>query len=111
MGAVRDDKTGLSRASMESIGTLMAALADPNRIALLDVLRRGEANVQTLADRLDIPRRNVSHHLSILRGAGLLASRREGISVIYSIEDWGAWWLIEKAAEADVPPGPHRRSA
>jgi DNA-binding transcriptional ArsR family regulator len=88
----------LARPVIESISDLMAALADPTRIAMLDALRSGGANVQQLADELDLPHRNASHHALVLHRAGILGRRREGREVVYSVEDWAAWWLIGQAA-------------
>jgi DNA-binding transcriptional ArsR family regulator len=89
---------------IEAIADLMAALADPTRIALLESLRSGEASVQELADDLDLPHQNASHHVGILRRAGLVKRRREGRLAIYAIEDWTALWLIEQAARALIDP-------
>jgi DNA-binding transcriptional ArsR family regulator len=89
---------------IEAIGELMAALADPKRIALLESLRSGEANVQEIADDLDLSHRNASHHAAILHRAGLLSRRREGRQAFYAIEDWTALWIIEQAARALVDP-------
>lgn len=89
---------------MEAIGTLMATLADPNRIAILESLRQGEASVQQLADELELPHRNASHHAAILHRAGLLSRRREGRLIVYGIEDWTALWLIDQAARALSDP-------
>jgi len=82
---------------IESISGLMTAIADPTRIAMLDALRGGEANVQQLADELDLPHRNASHHALVLHRAGILGRRREGREIVYSVEDWSAWWLIGQA--------------
>jgi DNA-binding transcriptional ArsR family regulator len=90
--------TSLARPVIESISGLMAALADPTRIAMLDTLRGGGANVQQLADELDLPHRNASHHALVLHRAGILRRRREGREVVYAVEDWAAWWLIGQAA-------------
>jgi ArsR family transcriptional regulator len=89
----------LEKPVIESISDLMAALADPTRIAMLDALRSGGANVQQLADELDLPHRNASHHALVLHRAGILGRRREGREVVYSVEDWAAWWLIGQAAD------------
>lgn len=88
----------LPDAVIEGIGELMAALSDPKRIALLRLLRGGEANVQQLADELDLTHRNASHHAAILHRAGLLSRRRDGRQAVYAIEDWTGPWLIEQAA-------------
>jgi ArsR family transcriptional regulator len=89
---------------IEAIGELMAALADPKRIALLESLRSGEANVQQIADDLDLSHRNASHHAAILHRAGLLSRRQDGRQAVYAIEDWTALWIIEQAARALVDP-------
>jgi DNA-binding transcriptional ArsR family regulator len=89
----------LARPVIESISGLMAALSDPTRIAMLDALRGGGANVQQLADELDLPHRNVSHHALVLHRAGILGRHRKGREVVYAIEDWAAWWLVGRAAD------------
>jgi len=73
-------------------------VAEPNRIALLDALRGGEAGVQDLADRLNLPRQNVSHHLALLWREKIVSRRSEGAMTLYAIEDWSAWWVIEQIA-------------
>lgn len=88
----------LASPTIESISGLMAALADPTRIAMLDALRDGGANVQEIADELELPHRNVSHHALVLHRAGILGRRREGREVVYTVEDWTAWWLVGRAA-------------
>ncbi len=94
----------LPDAVIEAVGDLMAALADPKRIALLQSLRGGEANVQQLADELDLSHRNASHHVAILHRAGLLSRRREGRQAFYAIEDWTGLWLIEQGAQSFIDP-------
>jgi DNA-binding transcriptional ArsR family regulator len=73
-------------------------VAEPNRIALLDLLRGGEAGVQDLADRVGLPRQNVSHHLALLWREKIVSRRSEGAMTLYAIEDWSAWWVIEQIA-------------
>jgi DNA-binding transcriptional ArsR family regulator len=93
----------LSGATARSIAGLMAPLGEPDRIAVLDALRDGEANVQVVADLCELPHANVSHHLRVLHRAGIASRRPEGRQVFYAIEDWTAWWLIELAAKAFPP--------
>lgn len=104
MSARSESGTRLPAAVIGAIGDLMAALADPKRIAMLEALRGGEASVQQLADELDLTHRNASHHAAILHRAGLLSRRRDGRLVFYAIDDWTALWLIEQAARALVDP-------
>ena len=72
---------------------LLGALADPQRLCIVRCLRDGPLNVSELTNRLnvdlapeeDIPLVNVSHHLSVLRHAGLVQSRKKGRNVVYSL--------------------------
>lgn len=55
-----------------------AAVAEPVRRQILDVLRDGERCVTDLVDDLSISQPNVSKHLAVLREADLVAVRRDG---------------------------------
>jgi DNA-binding transcriptional ArsR family regulator len=55
-----------------------AALAEPSRRRILDVLRGGERSVTDLVSRLDLSQPSVSKHLKVLREAGLVGVRPEG---------------------------------
>ncbi|HSK94311.1 MAG TPA: metalloregulator ArsR/SmtB family transcription factor [Candidatus Angelobacter sp.] len=61
------------------------ALTDPKRLALLSLLRDGERTAGALAASLGCPPPNASQHLAVLRHAGLVAARREGTSIHYSL--------------------------
>ena len=58
--------------------TAYAALAEPHRRQILDLLRERERSVNDLVARLDISQPGVSKHLKILRKSGLVAVRRDG---------------------------------
>ena len=58
--------------------TAYAALAEPHRRQILDLLRNGERTVSELVGRLGISQPGVSKHLRLLREAGLVAVRPEG---------------------------------
>jgi len=65
----------------------LAVLSHETRLhAVLLVAVLGEVNVSTLADALDVAPSNLSHHLRILRDAGLLADRRDGQFILYRID-------------------------
>ena len=104
MSAPTESGATLPRPVIEAIGELMGTLADPTRIAILELLRGGELHGLRMADELGLPHKNVSHHLAILTRAGILGRRREGRHVFYVIEDWTALWLIEQAARALSSP-------
>jgi DNA-binding transcriptional ArsR family regulator len=57
---------------------LCKAFASPVRIELLDVLGKGECSVTELHRKLEVTRTNLSQHLSVLRAAGVVETRRDG---------------------------------
>ena len=63
----------------------LQAIAEPNRIRIIDCLRTGAKNVTQLATLLDVEIVNVSHHLGVLKSAGLVEDRKDGRFVIYSL--------------------------
>ena len=65
------------------------ALGDPNRRAIVELLRAGDRSVQELADELPISRPAVSRHLRLLKGAGLVTDRAEGTRRLYRLHDDG----------------------
>jgi len=63
----------------------LKAVCDSNRIRILQILVNGEFCVSALVERLQIDQPKVSHHLAILRGAGIIRSRRDGRHINYSV--------------------------
>jgi DNA-binding transcriptional ArsR family regulator len=58
--------------------TAYAALAEPSRRRILDLLRAGERSVNDLVGRLKLSQPGVSKHLKVLREAGLVEVRPDG---------------------------------
>jgi DNA-binding transcriptional ArsR family regulator len=63
------------------------ALADPKRLCVLESLAIGELSVSDLSCRVGCQVPNMSQHLAVLRRAGLVASRREGNTILYRLAD------------------------
>lgn len=63
------------------------ALADPKRLCVLERLGQGERSVSDLSRDIGCHVPNMSQHLSVLRSAGLVVSRREGSTVFYRLVD------------------------
>jgi DNA-binding transcriptional ArsR family regulator len=63
-----------------------AAIADPTRRGLIESLTRGPATATRLAGSLPITRQAVSKHLSILREARVVGSRRVGRETVYTLQ-------------------------
>jgi DNA-binding transcriptional ArsR family regulator len=64
---------------------LLTALADPMRQDLVQLLARAELNVSEIAERVTLSRPTVSHHLNLLRRAGLLRVRKQGREMYYRL--------------------------
>jgi DNA-binding transcriptional ArsR family regulator len=67
------------------------ALGDPNRRAIVEVLRAGDRSVSELTEALGnrITRPAVSRHLRLLKEAGLVTDRAEGTRRLYRLDDAG----------------------
>jgi ArsR family transcriptional regulator, arsenate/arsenite/antimonite-responsive transcriptional repressor len=63
------------------------ALGDPVRVQLIDVLRKhaGKVCVCELVPLFDLSQPTVSHHLKVLRGAGIVGSERQGLWAYYFV--------------------------
>jgi DNA-binding transcriptional ArsR family regulator len=81
--------------------TAYAALAEPNRRQILDLLRGGERSVGELVERLQLSQPGVSKHLKVLREAGLVAVRAAGKQRLYALDP-------EPLAEVDAWLEPYR---
>lgn len=66
---------------------LFKALGHPARIRVLEVLSEGEHSVSDLQPLVGIESSHLSQQLGVLRRAGIVTSRKEGASVIYSLAD------------------------
>lgn len=65
---------------------LWAAIADPSRRRVLDLLvQRGEASASWLAGEVPFSRQAVSKHLAVLEEAGLVGHRKQGREVLYRV--------------------------
>jgi ArsR family transcriptional regulator, arsenate/arsenite/antimonite-responsive transcriptional repressor len=88
----------VEREHAERMASIAKALADPVRLQLVDVLRKhaGKVCVCELVPLFDLSQPTVSHHLKVLREAGLVASERRGLWAYYyvipdSLEELSAW--------------------
>jgi len=70
-------------------GNALAVLADPTRREVFERLRGGPRPVNMLAAGLPVSRPAVSQHLKILKDAGLVEERSEGVRRIYSLRREG----------------------
>ena len=80
-------KGSLSPAQLARVAERFKALGEPARLRMLDVLRHGEMAVSELIMATGMGQANVSKHLQILHAAGLVARRKEGLFVYYTLAD------------------------
>jgi ArsR family transcriptional regulator, arsenate/arsenite/antimonite-responsive transcriptional repressor len=83
----------VDRAGAERIAAIAKALADPVRVQLVDVLRKaaGKVCVCELVPLFDLSQPTVSHHLKVLREAGIVDSERRGL--------WAYYYVLPDATE------------
>ncbi len=88
----------VERMGAERMAQVAKALGDPIRLQLVDVLRRhaGKVCVCELTPLFDVGQPTVSHHLKVLRAAGIVDSERRGLWAYYyvlpdALEELSAW--------------------
>lgn len=86
----------LANPLIELIAQRFRVLAEPMRIKILDQLRDGDATVGELQQALGASQQNVSKHLRILDGAGMVTRTKDGTRARYSIADEGVFELCEQ---------------
>lgn len=79
---------------MESIhqrnAKIFKALCDPNRLAILELLRSGEKCACVLLEKLDVTQSGLSYHMKILCESGIVDSRQEGKWTHYRLSKSGS---------------------
>jgi DNA-binding transcriptional ArsR family regulator len=81
---------------IDLIAQRFRCLGEPMRIALLDRLRDGEATVSELTEATGASQQNVSKHLGVLLGAGIVSRTKRGTSSVYAIADDTVFELCEQ---------------
>lgn len=72
---------------LDRTASVARALADPKRLCVLETLAEGERSVSELSREVGCQVPNMSQHLAVLRSAGIVATRREGSTIFYRLED------------------------
>ena len=83
----------------KSCAKLLAALAAPERLKIVRFLARGTHTVTEIIDEIKIKPLNVSHHLTVLKNAGLIRGVKRGRFVDYSLEPG----VLEDVVGAGIP--------
>jgi len=82
------------------IAEVLKAMADPTRLKILHSLHNGERCVSDILQVVGGSQANVSKHLSVLKRAGLVDCRREGLNVFYRIVDEGVFVICRNVCDS-----------
>jgi DNA-binding transcriptional ArsR family regulator len=83
----------------KELAELLGVLSHPHRIRIIEELRDGEHDVNSLQEALGISHSGVSQHLMVLRASRLVSERREGRRVFYQLRQPEiAKWLLDATA-------------
>lgn len=70
---------------MSPVNDTFKALSDPTRRKIIHYLRKQNLTAGEIAEKFDISKPSISHHLNILKQAGLISDERQGQNIIYSL--------------------------
>jgi DNA-binding transcriptional ArsR family regulator len=82
------------------IAEVLKAMADPTRLKILHCLHSGERCVSDILEVVGGSQANVSKHLSVLKRAGLVDNRRDGLNVFYRITDEGVFTICRNVCDS-----------
>ena len=82
-----DNTSTMKNFAYEQLARIGKAMSSPVRLEILDLLRNGPRSVEALANEAKLGVANVSRHLQVLRGSGLVKSEKQGLYVTYTIAD------------------------
>jgi ArsR family transcriptional regulator len=85
------------KSAVELKAEILSALAHPNRVRILEYLRRDVRCNCELAPALELEQSNLSRHLKILVQAGILMSWKEGLRVNFKVSDDRIFKILELA--------------
>ncbi len=99
----------LASETLRVVAQRFKILAEPARLEVLNVLRKGPLNVSELIAATGLNQANLSKHLQILHAGGFVMRRRDGLFVIYEVADHNVFALcdlmcgqLERQATAQV---------
>lgn len=70
----------------EETSKILKALADPNRLKIIDILSCGEECACTILEHFDFTQPTLSHHMKSLMECGLVTARKEGTWIKYTLD-------------------------
>ena len=97
-----------------SLSDVFHALGDPTRRRIVHMLARSDLPAGEIAAAFDISKPSVSHHLGVLKNAGLVVDARRGQQIIYSLnttvfQEVMGWVMALAGEDGPVEPPPEER--
>ena len=94
-----------ARQRYEARARIAKALAHPSRLLMLDALADGEMCVCELTELVRADQSTVSKHLAVLKQAGIVSDRKEGVMIFYRVKVCclqGFWECIESVLKENL---------
>ncbi len=88
---------------MQKNAKVFKALCDPNRLAILELLRGGEKRACVLLEQLELKQSGLSYHMKILCESGIVTSRQEGKWTHYRLSGEGRDRAVELLKQLTTP--------
>src|SRR5574341_2141602 len=88
------DERGFKQQVYGLVAGIGKAAASPRRLELLEVLAQGPRTVEALAHEVALSVANASRHLQVMRQAGLVEGRKQGLFVEYRLSDPDVFELL-----------------
>ena len=86
----------INKEKIQSISKVFKVISDPTRLSILFLLQKEELSVGSISLALDIEQSAISHQLRTLRESRLVKARREGKSMIYSLDDLHVFSILDQ---------------
>jgi len=86
----------------ERIAEILKAMGHPTRVKILKYLSDGEKCVKEVWQELGIPQPTVSQHMNMLKNAGIISYRKDGVKTCYKVEDPRVIEIIKLLSEEEV---------
>ena len=82
--------------NLEKKAEVLKALGQPTRLRIMEYLRDGERCVCEIFPAIGGQQSNISRHLAVLKQAGLVSDRREGVSIFYRVKDPAIFKVLDR---------------
>ena len=86
----------INKEKIQSISKVFKVISDPTRLSILFLLQKEELSVGNIVLALDMEQSAISHQLKILKDSRLVKARREGKSMVYSLDDLHVFSILEQ---------------